>query len=110
MSSRIFSIVEVDANDGGSYAIINGQWWKLQYDPGSSGNDSQEIGIADSGHDAGDYVWPVETRKMSDVSIESYRLKVSMAYKGDTDFIERDIANHILLEERNELLEFQRLD
>lgn len=109
MPSRIFSIVEVNAKDD-SYVVINGWWWALEYDRGSPGNDSTEIGIADDGHEACYYVTTVETRKMSDVSIESYRLKVSMAHKDDTDYVEREVAKYILLEEKNELLEFERLD
>lgn len=109
MPSRIFSIVEVEAGDG-SYVIINGQWWKLMFEPGTPGNDSQELGIADDGHDAEEYVWTVETCKMSDVSIESYRLKVTMSHKDVTDYVERDIAQYVLLEQYYGLLEFQRLD
>lgn len=109
MPSQIFSIVEVEANDD-SYVIINGRWWKKMSDPGSPGNDSQELGIADDGHDAEEYVWTVDACKMSDVDIESYRLKVTMVHKNVTDYVERDIAQYVLLEQYYGLLEFERFD
>jgi hypothetical protein len=90
--------------------IINGWWWSVGHDPGSPGDDSDEIWIADYGHETCDFVTRVETRKIADASIESYRLKVSMVNKNDTDYVEREIAKYILLGEKNELLEFQRLD
>lgn len=111
MPSQIFSIVEVNSKND-TYVIINGQWWVVEYDPGSPPNHSQEISISDPGQEECYYVWPVETRKMSDVTIESYRLQVSMADADDTDYVERDIAKYVLLEEteHNELLELKRID
>ena len=95
MPTRIFSIVEVDAEND-SYVIINGQWWSPSYNSGSPGNDSTEVGIADYGEEPYWYVTRVETRKMSDVSIP-FRHLVARAVAGR-------------LEEKNELLEFERLD
>lgn len=109
MPSRIFSIVEVAAKES-SYVIVNGQWWELKYDPGAAPHHDSDPVMDYEGVEPEEYVWPLETRKMSDVSIKSYRLKVSMAHKDDTDYVERDIAKYILLEEKNELLKFERLD